>query len=363
MFEKYFGSSYADARARFLAAARRRQCSLASYVNPVGPGADGEELAMDTAYYGAADAPALLVLTSAMHGEEGYCGSGCQVALLDDQALLDKAQAAGIGILLIHALNAYGFSWGHRTNEDNIDLNRNFCDFSKPLPANPHYGRLHKLLVPPSWPPSAENEAAIQAFRDVEGEQAYREGVMLGQYSHPDGLFYGGAQPSWSNRTLRQVLSQHGRNRKRLAWIDYHTGLGPYGHAEKIFVQKGRPEYLRAKAWWGGDVVSVTNPDSSTVDIAGTGLQALQEECGQVPELTFLALEYGTVPMDEVFLALRGDRWLAGRKDVDAARCKAMKAAHRAAFYPDHDDWRGAVVAQSRVSLLQAIMGLSGADA
>src|SRR3546814_16230274 len=91
-----------------------------------------------------------------------------------------------------------------------------------------------------------------------------------------------------------------------MAWLDYHTGLGPYGHAEKIFVQKGRPEYLRAKAWWGSDVVSVIDPDSSTVDIVGTGLQAMLAECRQVPELTFLALEYGTVPMNDVFLALRG---------------------------------------------------------
>lgn len=185
---------------------------------------------------------------------------------------------------------------------------------------------------------------------------------MLGQYSHADGLFYGGSKPSWSNRSLRQVLAQYGRKRDRMAWIDYHTGLGPYGHAEKIFVQKGRPEYLRAKAWWGSDVVSVTDPDSSTVDIAGTGLQALLEECGHVPELTFMALEYGTVPMNEVFMALRGDRWLSGRAEVDAAQRKAMKAAHRAAFYPDHDGWRGAVVAQSRVNLLQAIYGLSGQD-
>jgi hypothetical protein len=36
----------------------------------------------------------------------------------------------------------------------------------------------------------------------------------------------------------------------------------------------------------------------------------------------------------------------------------ALKAAHRAAFYIDTDEWRGAVVAQSRVSLLQAVLGL-----
>src|SRR3546814_6987319 len=37
------------------------------------------------------------------------------------------------------------------------------------------------------------------------------------------------------------------------------------------------------------------------------------------------SLEYGTVPMDEVLLALRGDRWLAGKVGVDQAQRKAMK--------------------------------------
>jgi hypothetical protein len=313
------------------------------------------------AYCGPADARSLLVLTSAMHGAEGYCGSGCQIALLNDQPLLDRARANGIGILLIHAVNPYGFSWGHRTNEDNIDLNRNFCDFSKPLPDNHHYRTLHSLLIPSDWPPGPENDAAIQAFRDTEGEQAYREGMMLGQYSHPDGLFYGGRQAAWSNTVLRDVLGRFGRNRERIAWIDYHTGLGPYGHAEKIFVQKGDPEYRRARAWWGADVVSVVDPDTSTVDIGGTGLRALLEECSQVPELTFMALEYGTLPMGEVFLALRSDRWLGCHADASQAQRRALKAAHKAAFYPDRDEWRGAVVGQSRTSLLQAIYGLSSA--
>lgn len=359
MFQAFFGQSYADAKSRFLGAAARQGCHVQSYVNPAASGVDGESLTTDVAYCGSTDARSLLILTSAMHGEEGYCGSGCQVALLNDQALLERTQANGIGILLIHAVNPYGFSWGHRTNEDNIDLNRNFCDFSKPLPDNRHYLALHPLLIPESWPPGAENAAAIQAFITTEGEQAYREGMMLGQYSHPDGLFYGGLSPSWSNLTLRDILGQFGKDRDRIAWIDYHTGLGPYGHAEKIFVQKGQPEYQRARSWWGADVVSVVDPDSSTVDIGGTGMRALLEECSHVPELTFMAQEYGTVPMDEVFLALRGDRWLGCHKDADPAQRRAMKAAHKAAFYPDHDDWRGAVVGQSRTSLLQAINGLS----
>src|SRR3546814_11989523 len=100
---------------------------------------------MAAAYYGAAHARSLLVLTSAMHGEEGYCGSGCQVALLDDQTLLDKAQAGGIGILLIHAVNAYGFSCRH------LCLCRS-CS-SSPGPAL----RGQRLRArPPHWMPRSE---------------------------------------------------------------------------------------------------------------------------------------------------------------------------------------------------------------
>ncbi|NGM85738.1 DUF2817 domain-containing protein [Parapusillimonas sp. SGNA-6] len=363
MFGPFFSSSYVQARDRYLSASRQAGAIVESYVHPAATGVEGETLSMDTAYLGASDAPSLLVLTSAMHGAEGYCGSGCQVALMNDAPLLDKARAGGIGLLLIHAVNPYGFSWNQRGNEDNIDLNRNFCDFSGPLRENRHYDALHPYLVPDSWPPSPENEAGIQAFIRREGEQAYREGMMMGQHHHPDGLFYGGREPAWSNRTLREILRRQGQGRERMAWIDYHTGLGPYGHAEKIFVQTGQPEYERARAWWGADVVAVSNPDSSTVDIAGTGMQALLEECSHVPELTFLALEYGTVPMADVFLALRSDRWLAQHPEAGADQRQALKSAHRATFYPDHDDWRGAVIGQSRCALLQAIYGLSASQA
>ncbi len=359
MYQHCFAHSYADARTRFLDAARQQDCQLSSFVNPTAKGIAGEDLTMDVAYCGDASAASVLVLTSAMHGEEGYCGSGCQVALLRDQPLLDEARQAGVGILLIHGVNAYGFSWGHRTNEDNIDLNRNFCNFEQPLRENPHYRTLHPLLVPNAWPPTGDNEAAIQAFIQREGMQAYKIGMMMGQHDEPEGLFYGGRAPSWSNQTLRQVFSEHGRGRQRMAWIDIHTGLGPCGHGEKIFVQKGRPEYERARAWWGADVTSVSDPGSSTVDIAGTGTQAMLEECAAVPELTFMALEYGTIPLDELFLVLRADRWLARHPETDAATRQAIKAAHRAAFYVETDEWRGAIVAQARVCALQAIRGLS----
>ena len=91
-------------------------------------------------------------------------GSGVQVAALHDQEWLDHARAKGVAVLYIHALNPYGFSHVRRVTNENVDLNRNFQDFSQPLPQNPAYAELHGLLQPPNWPPTPDNAAAIGAY-------------------------------------------------------------------------------------------------------------------------------------------------------------------------------------------------------
>ena len=62
-------------------------------------------------------AKAVLVVSSACHGVEGFCGSGVQVALLRDAAWHEEAQAAGVAVVYIHGLNPYGFSWWRRTTK------------------------------------------------------------------------------------------------------------------------------------------------------------------------------------------------------------------------------------------------------
>src|SRR6266540_1064362 len=153
----HFSQSYAEARAKFLAAARVRQLGVASHALAGYHGIDGEALAIDVALLGKPDAKGLLVLTSATHGIEGYCGSGVQIGLLQDVGFVRATLDAGAAVLFVHAVNPYGFSHGRRVNEDNADLNRNFRDFSVPPPPNTAYAAVHPLLVPATWPPSAEN--------------------------------------------------------------------------------------------------------------------------------------------------------------------------------------------------------------
>ena len=78
----HFSQTYAEARDKFLAAARMRGAKLMQHVHPSARGAAGEKLSMDFALLGSADAPSLLLLISGTHGVEGFCGSGCQVALM-----------------------------------------------------------------------------------------------------------------------------------------------------------------------------------------------------------------------------------------------------------------------------------------
>ena len=81
---------------------------------------------MDVVRDGPADAKAVLIVSSACHGVEGFCGSGVQVALLRNAEWRAAVKASGVAVLYIHALNPYGFSWWRRTTHENVDLNRNF---------------------------------------------------------------------------------------------------------------------------------------------------------------------------------------------------------------------------------------------
>ncbi len=355
----HFAQSYAEARAKFLAAADAAGVDVETHAHPL-LGRDGEALAMDVALEGARDAEALLILSSGCHGIEGFCGSGAQHALLADPAWHRLLRERGVAVLYVHALNPYGFSWWRRTTQENVDLNRNFHDFSQPLPANPGYDEIAALLVPPTWPPSPEVDAALQRHVAAHGLRAFQQAVTSGQHDHPEGIFYGGRNPTWSHVTLRHVLQSYGGRCRRLAWIDFHTGLGPSGVGERIFAgPDDAAAVARARAWWGPGITSIYDGSSTSAQLTGLMWNAAREECPQA-EYTGIALEYGTVPVPEVLDALRADQWLENHPEAGAGQREVIKLRIRAAFYTDTDAWKEAVLAQAAEAATQAVTGLSG---
>lgn len=357
-----FSATYAQARTRLLQAAAERALAVESHLHPR-RGADGEALAMDVVRDGPADARDVLLLTSAVHGVEGHAGSAVQLGLLTLQPSLRTAADGALAIVHVHAVNPFGFSHGRRVTHENIDLNRNFVDFSRPLPldSDTHrdYAQLHPLLLPVAWPPDADIEARLTAWRDTWGPRRYQMAVSAGQHTHADGLFYGGIAPSWSNRVFRDVLRRHTAAARRLVWIDLHTGLGPYGVGERIFASPDAGATLqRARRWWGEDAITSVHTGSSTsIPMTGPIQFAVPDECPHV-EYTGICLEYGTVPSAEMHAALRAEHWLHVHPDAPADLARDIRQRLRAAFYPDRDDWKQMIWVQGLQATEQAVQGL-----
>ena len=207
-----FSASYAQARGKFFAAAVAANLPVSSHAHPLA-GRDGEALAMDVVLDGSPDAERLLIISSACHGVEGYCGSGVQVAALHDEAWRQHAREKNVAVLYVHALNPFGFSHVRRATHENVDINRNFHDFSQPLPVNLGYRRIHSLLLPDHWPPGADNEAAIAAFIEKNGASAFQSAVSSGQHEFPDGLFLvAPSRPGATGRFVRCCVSMAARH-------------------------------------------------------------------------------------------------------------------------------------------------------
>jgi hypothetical protein len=106
-------------------------------------------------------------------------------------------------------------------------------------------------------------------------------------------------------------------------------------------------------------VTSFYDGSSTSAVLTGLMFNAAYEESPQA-EYTGIALEYGTLPQDEVMTALRADQWLENHPDADDATRAAIKKQLRDAFYVDTDEWKEKIVAQGVDAARGALRGLRG---
>jgi hypothetical protein len=353
-----FSETYKEARLRFVAGAKRAGGQHFEFTNPAGVGALGEALVTDVALLGSPEAQHLLVLVSGTHGVEGFCGSGCQLdALLEGYGMATDRHTA---TLFIHAINPFGFSWCRRVNEDNVDLNRNAVDHEQPPATHPDYAELHPHLLPEDWTGEGREtaERALAQFVAVHGYMAFQAAVTLGQYTHPDGLFYGGQKLAWSTRTFQEIMLRFARGKERVALIDFHTGLGPPGYGEPIYTELDAAGLARARSWYGPEVTSVYAGDSSSAPVQGALINATRSLLPGT-EVTPLALEFGTLAPAVVMTAMRAEQWLTLHGQADPELANHIKREMRASFYVDSEEWRSAVLRRGRELIERALRGLA----
>jgi len=302
-----FSPTYDIARQRFLEAARDVHAQTASYpIDQVGP--SGEALSIDVAWVGARKPHQAVVVTSGLHGVEGFFGSAVQLAWLSRLASGEVELSPRTTVVLVHSVNPFGFAWRRRTDSRNVDLNRNFVDGhagEKYFGTPDGYGHVQKFLTPPSVPswisyPNFRLGAAWLVVRH--GAPILRTAVASGQYEVQNGLFFGGYVPSESTSLVQSDFWSWTRGADAVVHLDLHTGLGSFADYQ-LFVEQPHARHLQWY-WTHFDYERV-------VSVADRGEYYAQGVMGawlarhSSVDYRFACLEFGTHPMIRVLAALR----------------------------------------------------------
>lgn len=322
---KSFSATYDIARKRFRSAADAAGLPIQTYVHPLQDPLL-PEAAVDVVRIGPKPTSKVLFVTSGVHGTELTTGSGAQLPLME---IFAEDLPTNTAVVLIHAVNPVGCARLTRTDENNVDPNRNLPKSFATLPENPEYNALHAALCPDDWEGGrAAAERTIADYVTKKGDQALIQDVLRGQYSHPDGLFYGGLEESWTIKNLTRIIKAQSEGASQLAIVDIHTGVGPYGFGEVM--RMDRPAIA------GAEWEKIGNLVCDVLDRAEAPLPPIK-----------IILEFGTYAFDRVLNALRADNWLRHHGELHTPQGRQIKANLRDALFADDPRWLDDIVRQT----------------
>jgi hypothetical protein len=337
--EQLFSPDYETARQRFREAAAAAGAALhAIALEARGP--RGEPLAIDIAWLGAARPRRVFLHTTGLHGVEAYTGSAVQLDLLETAPTPPENGAA----IFVHVVNPYGMAWVRRTNENNVDLNRNFLFDGEPWSGAPDLYRVLDPLLNPRSPP-AHDGFRVRATAAVmrHGFHRVKQAVAEGQYEYERGLFYGGRELQPGPRAYCDWLREHLAHAEYIFTLDLHTGLGRRG--TDTLLLEPRVAVTPAEILGAALDRKLVNPQqpSAAYTVRGSYGGALPRLMPR-SRIDFVLQEIGTYPPITVLHALREEnRWhFHGNGSID----HPAKANLREALCPRSPDWRRRAVAK-----------------
>ena len=328
--------------------------------------ATGEELGIDVLYLPARERPErLLILTSGLHGTEGFVGSAVQRMFLRE--ILQPAQLDRLGVLVIHGINVWGFSHLRRVTENNVDLNRNFAlDASLFDTPNEGYLAVDGLLNPSG---SVNLRSLGNRFFTVKAMAnivrysmgALRQAVLQGQYEHERGIYFGGHAFEPHKAALEPLLREKVSGYDTVFIVDLHTGYGERGRlhlfpnpVEDAATREAVEDLFPGQQVDWGDSDDFYTIHGSFVDWVGLLL-------GDGQRFRPMVFEYGTLDsqttsgsidsIHRTILENQGFQYGYVRSEDK----EEVLRLHREMFYPSDPAWRAQVMEQSRQVLRQAL--------
>ena len=295
----------------------------------------------------------LIVLTTGVHGMEGYIGSVMLDVFFEEiYTELDKDDT---GVLVIANVNPYGMKYMRRYNENNVDLNRNFImDWEEfDLSSNKDYPKVQSFLEPKGKIGNAFwHEVGFYLSLAKEaiftGADVISDALLTGQYESPKGVYYGGTGDEASTKYLKGVFNDCLEGEyENIVHIDIHSGYGPrYNMVIFNSVYETMTEAETKKAFNYDYVIS---HDSESF-YATTGdttdyFYRLAESKNTDKELFSTCFEFGTIG-DEFFdtiLSLKytvdenRNHWYSTENSTSA---EVVKENYYELFYPTEKEWR-----------------------
>ena len=319
-----------------------------------------EDLYIDTIYLpSSTEQKNLVVLTTGVHGIEGYIGS----VMLDVfwQEMYPDLNKENTGVLVIANVNPYGMKHHRRYNENNVDLNRNFIiDWEAfDTTVNKDYPKVDQFLGPQKKMGNALwHEAGFYASMVKEvvanGADSISNALLGGQYEYPQGVYYGGAGDEQSTTYVKDVFewtlgdSQY----ENVVHIDVHSGYGPrYNMVIFNSVYETMNE-AETKALFGYDNVISYDSESFYATTGDTTdfYYRLKEQMGAETALFSTCFEFGTIGdsfLDSIIsmkytVEENQDYWYP---TTDKVMNAIVKERYQELFYPTEMEWREKTVA------------------
>ena len=305
----------------------------------------------------------LIVLTTGVHGMEGYIGSVMLDVFFEE--IYPTLDTENTGILVVANVNPYGMKYMRRYNENNVDLNRNFIiDWNGfDLSSNKDYPEVKEFLQPEGKIGNAfwhEAEFYLNLAKEAltKGADKVSDALLTGQYEYPQGVYYGGNGDEISTAYLKGVFNDClDGEYENIVHIDIHSGYGPrYNMVIFNSVYETMTE-AETKEAFGYDYVISYDSESFYATTGDTTdyFYRLAESKKTEKDLFSTCFEFGTIGdsfMDSI-LSLKytvdenRQHWYPTENKVAS---EIVSENYAELFYPTEKEWREKTVADFKTA-------------